>query len=179
MHDYESLSDFYTKLCDITKESFALGEKIPKTTLVRKIMRSLPDRFSSKVISIEEAKDLNSMKVEDLMGSLRTFEMILKQRKNEKSIALKTMYEEKDSGEKDDEDKLALLTKNFKKFLKKVGNSSKSSPSFPKTFKGKNPSAPKNFDFLTIKRGFNTENVKVSGIFNLSVQTRGKRKIRP
>ena len=63
MHDDESLYDFYTKLCDITNESFALGEKIPETTLVRKIMRSLPDRFSSKVIDIEEAKDLDSMKV--------------------------------------------------------------------------------------------------------------------
>ena len=78
MHDDESLSEFYTKLCDIANESFVLGEKIPETTLVRKIMRSLPDRFSSKVIAIEEAKDLDSMKVDDLMGSLRAFEMHLK-----------------------------------------------------------------------------------------------------
>ena len=80
MHDDESLSNFYTKLCDIANESFALGEKIPETILVRKIIRSLPDRFSSKVIAIEEAKDLDSMKVEDLMGSLRAFEMTLKQK---------------------------------------------------------------------------------------------------
>ena len=47
-----------------------------------KIVRSLPDRFSSKVIAIKEAKDLDSMKVEDLMGSLRAFEMTLsKERK--------------------------------------------------------------------------------------------------
>ena len=44
----ETLSDFYTKLCDIANESFALDEKISETTLVRKIMRSLPDRFSSR-----------------------------------------------------------------------------------------------------------------------------------
>ena len=60
-----SLSDFYIKLCDIPNESFALGEKIPETTLARKIMRSLPERFSSKVIVIEEAKDLDSMKVKE------------------------------------------------------------------------------------------------------------------
>ena len=41
-------------------------------------MRSLPDRFSYKVIAIEEAKDLDSMKVEDLMSSLRAFVMTLK-----------------------------------------------------------------------------------------------------
>ena len=126
MHDDESLSEFYTKLCDIANESFVLGEKIPETTLVRKIMRSLPDRFSSKVIAIEQAKDLDSMKVEDLMGSLCAFEMTLKQRKKEKSIAFKIVHQDEDSNDDDNEDELALLTKNFKKLLKKVGKSSKS-----------------------------------------------------
>ena len=78
MHDDESLFEFYTKLCDIANESFVLGEKIPETTLVRKIMRSLPDRFSSKVIAIEEANDLDSMKADDLIGSFHAFEMTLK-----------------------------------------------------------------------------------------------------
>ena len=39
MYDDESL----TKLCDIAYELFVLGEKIPETTIVRKIMRSLPN----------------------------------------------------------------------------------------------------------------------------------------
>ena len=140
MHEDESLYDFYTKLCDIANESFTLSEKIPETTFVRKIIRFLPDRFSSKVIAIEEAKDLDSMKVEDLMGSLRAFEMTLKQRKREKSIVLKIVHKEEDSSEEDIDDEFALLTMNFKKFLKKVGKSSKSSSSFPNTFKGKNSS---------------------------------------
>ena len=93
VHEDESLSDFHTKLCDIANESFSLSEKIPETILVRKIVRSLPDRFSSKVITIEEATDLDSMKVEDLMGSLRAFEMTLTQIKREKFIPLKTMHE--------------------------------------------------------------------------------------
>ena len=90
MHDDESLSEFYTKLCHIVNKSFALGEKIPETTLIKKIIGSLPDRFSSKVIAIKEAEDLDSKKVEDLMGSHRAFEMTLKQRKKEKFIAFKT-----------------------------------------------------------------------------------------
>ena len=97
MHDDVFLSDFYTKICNVANEYFVLGEKIPETTLVRKIVRSLPDRFSSKVIAIKEVKDLDSMKVEDLMGSLHAFEMKLKQRKIEKIIALKTMHEEEES----------------------------------------------------------------------------------
>ena len=49
------------------------------------------------------------------MGSLHAFEMNLKQRKREKSISLKTVHEEEDSGEEDNEDELALLTKILKK----------------------------------------------------------------
>ena len=114
MHEGETLSDFYTKLYDIANELFVLGEKISKTTLVRKIMRSLPDRFSSKVIAVDEAKDFDSMKVEDLMGSLRAFEMTLKQRKREKSIALKTVQEEEASNKEDNDDKLCCLIRILK-----------------------------------------------------------------
>ena len=138
MHEDELFFDFYTKICDIVNESLALGEMISKTTLVKKIVRSLLDRLSSKVIAIEEAKDLDSIKVEDLVGSLHTFEMNLKQRKKEKSIALKSVQEKNEKEDFDDEDnddELSLLIKNFKKFLKKVSKSSKSSSLYPKTFK--------------------------------------------
>ena len=63
MLEDESLFDFNTKFCDIANESFTLSEKIFETTFVRKIVRSLPDKFSSEVIAIEEAKDLDSIKV--------------------------------------------------------------------------------------------------------------------
>ena len=86
------------------------------------------------------------------MGSFRAFEMTVKQRKKEKSIALKTEHEEEDSSEEDNEDELALLTKNFKKFFKKVGKSSKSSSSFLNTFKGKISSTPKNSIFPNNKK---------------------------
>ena len=58
-------------------------------------------------------KYFDTIKVEDLMGSLRAFEIALKQRKKEKSIALKTVHEEEDSSEEDDDDEIALLKMNF------------------------------------------------------------------
>ena len=58
----------------------------------------------------------------------------------EKYISLKIVQEEEDSSEEDNDDELTLLTKNLKKFLNKVGKSSKSCSSFPNTFKGKNSS---------------------------------------
>ena len=63
------------------------------------------------------------------------------------------MHKEEHSSEEDDDDELALLTKNFKKFLKKVGKPSKSSPSFLRTAKDKNPFVPKKFDFSNNKKG--------------------------
>ena len=133
------LQDFYTKICDIANKSFDFGEKIYETTLVRKIVRSLLDRFSSKLITIEETKDLDSMKVEDVMESLHAFKMNLKQRKRKKSIAFKLVKEKSEEENSDDnnDDELALLTKNVKKFLKKVDKSSKSDSSYSKTTKGK------------------------------------------
>ena len=70
--------DFNGRLCDIASESFALSEKIPKEKLVKKALRSLPLRFSYKATTIRKAKDLKNMRLEELKGSLRTFEIELK-----------------------------------------------------------------------------------------------------
>ena len=113
MLEEESLSDFYIKLCDIVNESLAFGEKIPEFVLVRKLTRSLPEKFQSKNTAIEESKNLDIMKVEELMGSLYVFEMNLKQRKKKKTIAFKLTQEKAKNMEShgdDEEDELALLT---------------------------------------------------------------------
>ena len=65
-----------------------LGKKYLDIKLVRKTLRSLPERFAYKVAVIEETHDLNTMSLKELMGSLQTFELNLKMNKKEKSIAL-------------------------------------------------------------------------------------------
>jgi hypothetical protein len=54
-----------------------LGEKLSEEKLVRKIFRSLPKKFDMKVTTIEEAQDICSMKANELIGSLQTFELVL------------------------------------------------------------------------------------------------------
>jgi len=44
---------------------------------VRKILRSLPKRFDMKVTDIEEAQDISSVKVDELIGSLQNFEITI------------------------------------------------------------------------------------------------------
>ena len=68
MMDYETINDFNSKLCDIANEAFALGEKYLDTKLMRKTLRSLSERFAYKVAAIEEARDVATMRLEDLMG---------------------------------------------------------------------------------------------------------------
>ena len=46
-------------------ESFADDEKKPKEKLVSKVLRSLRKRFAYKVTVIEEARNLDPMKLED------------------------------------------------------------------------------------------------------------------
>ena len=44
---------------------------------MRKILRSLPESFHAKVTTIEESKDLDEIKVQELIGSLQTYELSL------------------------------------------------------------------------------------------------------
>lgn len=70
MNDDETIADFSVWVLDLTNESFALGEKISEAKMVKKVLRSLPTRFSIKVTAIEEANDITSMKLDELFGSL-------------------------------------------------------------------------------------------------------------
>ena len=74
----ESINDFNSKLCEIANEAFTLGEKYTEIKLIRKTLRSLLDRFAIKVVAIEEANDVNTMRLDELMRSLQTFKLNLK-----------------------------------------------------------------------------------------------------
>ncbi|GAA0144846.1 hypothetical protein LIER_05183 [Lithospermum erythrorhizon] len=75
--DDESIASYNNKTKDIANESFSLGENMSNEKLVRKILRTFPKKFSHKVTAIEEAQDLTTMRLDELMGNLTTFEMSL------------------------------------------------------------------------------------------------------
>jgi hypothetical protein len=85
----------------------------------------LPEYFRIKVTTIEESKDLEEMKIEELVGSLHTYEYSLPPVRMEKTIALKASKASKKksrvSSDEDsdiDEDAVAMLAKNFERFMK-------------------------------------------------------------
>ena len=61
--------------------------------IVRKILLSLPECFRAKVTAIEESKDLDEIKVQELIGLLQTYELSLPSQRKSKSLALKTINE--------------------------------------------------------------------------------------
>ena len=71
-----------------------LSELIPNSKVVRKILRSLLEIYRAKVVAIEESKDVDSLKLDELVGSLQTFEMTLKSPMKSKGIALNAIKEE-------------------------------------------------------------------------------------
>ena len=72
---------------------FNLGEKTEDSKVVRKILRSLPESFRAKVTPIEESKDLDEIKIQELIGSLQTYELSLPSQRMSKYLTLKTINE--------------------------------------------------------------------------------------
>ena len=70
MSDDESFDEFYSKLNDIVNSTYKLGEIYDQPQIVRKILRSLTENFRPKVTAITESKDVDSIHVDELVGSL-------------------------------------------------------------------------------------------------------------
>lgn len=56
--------------CDLSTQAFALGEEYLNVKLVRKVLRSLLERFSIKVMLFEETKNLEQLVINELISSL-------------------------------------------------------------------------------------------------------------
>ena len=103
MSDDESFDSFYRKLNEIVIAKLNLVEKTKDAKVVRKILRSLPKSFWAKVTTIEESKDLYEIKIQELIGSLQTYELRLPSHKSSKSLALKTINKRTDDSSNEDD----------------------------------------------------------------------------
>ena len=58
MEKDESFNEFYVKLKDIFNSTFNFGETILKPKVVRKVLRSLLERFHAKIITMRNQRTL-------------------------------------------------------------------------------------------------------------------------
>ena len=114
-----------------------MGEIYDQSKIVRKILRSLTENFRPKMIVITESKDVDSILIDELAGSLQSYELDLPKTNKSKSIAFKSV-ESVDGNGFDDELSSTVITylaKRFKNFLRNNN----------KRARGKNNAEPRNF----------------------------------
>ena len=104
--------------------AFNLGETILEPKIVKKVLRSLPERFHAKITAIEESKDIEKIPLTRLVGNLQTYELgltrIWKSSKG-KSMALKAESSNIDKSLDNEDSKMkSYTTRQFKKFMKNV-----------------------------------------------------------
>ena len=89
---------------------------------MRKVLRSLPERFHAKITAIEELKDIEKIPLIKLVGNLQTYELSLTRigkSSKSKSRALKAKSSDTNESSDDEDSKMkSYITRQFKKFMK-------------------------------------------------------------
>ncbi|XVE98737.1 hypothetical protein REPUB_Repub03eG0133800 [Reevesia pubescens] len=132
MQPGEDMTAMFDRFTNIANKLKQLGKEIPENELVKKLLRSLPKSWKPKVIAIKEAKNLNTISLDEVCGSLLTHEQEMKEDEEEekkesaakrKSIALKVRSIEDElihmSDISEDDDELALAARRFNRLLLK------------------------------------------------------------
>jgi hypothetical protein len=127
MKEDETVHDFYMTVLDFANTFDSLGEKLSEEKMVRKMLRSLPKRFDMKVTCIEEFRDLSEIRLDDLVGSLQTYELSANERSGSKNknIAFVSNADTDDAQDEADTDEslseaMALLGRQFNKVLRRM-----------------------------------------------------------
>jgi hypothetical protein len=66
----ETFDEFYSKLSTIRNSTINLGKKMTDAKIIKKILRSLLARFIPQIATVTQSQDLETMRVEELVGSL-------------------------------------------------------------------------------------------------------------
>ncbi|GJW87749.1 retrovirus-related pol polyprotein from transposon TNT 1-94 [Tanacetum coccineum] len=127
---YKSIDSVFARFNTIITCLKALDKGYSSKNYVRKFLRALHPKWRAKVTTIEELKDLTLLSLDELIGNLKVYEMIIKKdyeivkdKGERKSLALKAKKESSDDecstfGSEDEEYTMAV--EDFKKFFKRI-----------------------------------------------------------
>ena len=85
MKENETMQEFSDRYTELVNQMKIYGEEVENKKLIEKVLGFLPEKFDPIVSVIEETKDLDSLTLQDLMGSLKSFKRKLI-RRSEKSL---------------------------------------------------------------------------------------------
>jgi hypothetical protein len=66
----DTVDSFYTHLIGLINLIKSRGESIEDKKIVEKVLRSLPPKFDTLVVTLEESKDLSQFSLDELQASL-------------------------------------------------------------------------------------------------------------
>lgn len=82
MKEGEIVREMHTRFTAIINDLNYLGEDIRPSKQVRKILSILPKSRESKVDAITDARDLQTMTMDELIGNIKTYEIKKQQDKS-------------------------------------------------------------------------------------------------
>ncbi|GJR12907.1 retrovirus-related pol polyprotein from transposon TNT 1-94 [Tanacetum coccineum] len=140
--EYERIFIFNTIITSLK----ALDESFLSRNHVRKFLKALPSKWQPKVTAIEESKDLSKLSLDELVGNLKVYEVVLEKdleivknkKEKYKSLALKArqvLSDDDTSSSDSNDEEYAMAIKDFKKFFRKEASLSDN----PMTTKGVTP----------------------------------------
>jgi hypothetical protein len=80
MNEVETVIKYFLRVEELVNAMKGLGEKIEESFSVKKILRSMLDKFNPKVSAIEELNDLKTLTIDQLLGTLTSYEMRISKR---------------------------------------------------------------------------------------------------
>ena len=147
MSDDKSFDEFYAKLNDIVNSAYNLDEIYDQPKIIRKILRYLTKNFRSKVTAITKSKDVDSIHVDKLVGSLQSYELDLPKTSKSKSIALESVDDVDGFDDELSAIEIAYLAKNFRNFFKNNNRKAKcANIAEPRNFRKNDPTKVNNND---------------------------------
>nr|GEV30284.1 UBN2 domain-containing protein [Tanacetum cinerariifolium] len=140
----ESIDSDFSRFNNIITSLKALEECYSSKNYVRKFLRVLHPKWRAKVTAIKESKDLTSLFLNELIGSLKVHKMIIKkdsklvkEKGKRKSLPLKAKKEssnEECSTFESKDEEYAMVVRDFKKFFKRRGRFVRQPRNDKKTF---------------------------------------------
>lgn len=135
MKPEEMIPNMYARLSEITNGLTGLGKDYSNRDLVRKVLCSLSPQWHTKATVIEDSNYLRTLTMDELIGSLMTYEINIKrtneENKKKKMITLNaypTSLKESDarsSIDSEEEELIALTTRRARKYFRREGNFSR------------------------------------------------------
>nr|XP_033515916.1 uncharacterized protein LOC117280321 [Nicotiana tomentosiformis] len=127
MEESKPVQEMMTRFIIITNKLKSLGKVLTSEELVSKVLRILPASWESKVTAIQEAKELDKISLDELVGNLKTHEMRKielrkKEPKRDKALVLKGSEEDESDSNDPNLAKVAKFMKNSKNASKRENN---------------------------------------------------------